>query len=189
MKYLTEEEEKKLLTVLERRKDAERDYMVIHLLLRTGLRLNEAASLNNGDVRNKAALRVRPETAKRSSAREIPLNKRLRAHIKAYFRLKFHCEEDLSADAPFFVARGGRRLSNRAIYNLVKKWLKIARIDAGYSPHSLRHSFAKRILCRFEHSGNVLPRIQKLLGHKSLDSTGIYIEASKEELLEVVEAL
>jgi len=53
-----------------------------------------------------------------------------------------------------------------------------------YSVHSLRHTFAKRMTSR-----GVKPQtVQKLLGHASLASTGIYTEASWEELVDAVEA-
>lgn len=77
MKYLTEKEEKQLLKVLDHRKDAERDYMVIHLILKTGLRRCEVSGLNNGDLRNREVLHVRKEVAKGGSSRDIPLNKRI----------------------------------------------------------------------------------------------------------------
>jgi site-specific recombinase XerD len=53
-----------------------------------------------------------------------------------------------------------------------------------YGVHSCRHTFAKRLLER----GVKLPTVQKLLGHASLASTGIYTEASWEEMVEAVEA-
>lgn len=189
MKYLTEYAEKALLKSLSNRKDAERDFMVIHLMLKTGLRCCEAAGLNNGDLRKKEILQVRKETAKRGKARPVPLNMRLQAHIKAYFKLKARLKEDVSDDAPFFVSRLGKRISYRAIYNLVKKWLKIGRLDEGLSPHSLRHSFAKRILARYDNNPKSLPVIQRLLGHSSLDTTGVYLEPGCEDLLEAVESI
>jgi len=46
IKCLTPKEEERFLDVLENRKDAERAYMLYHLMLVTGLRLSEALSLN-----------------------------------------------------------------------------------------------------------------------------------------------
>lgn len=189
MKYLIEKEQKGFITLLEKRKDAERDYMVIDLAFNAGLRRCELSGLNNGDLRNKETLVVRKEIAKRSKERELPLNTKIRSHIKAYFKLKAEWREDLSDEAPFFVARGARRLSKRGVYDLVKKWMRIGGLDPKYGVHALRHSFAKRLLERNGENAKVLRILQGLLGHSSLASTGVYIEPDKEEMLEAVENL
>lgn len=191
MKYLIESEEKQLLKTLQNRKDAERDYMVIHLGLKAGLRRCELSGLNCGDLRHPTGdvvseLKVRAEIAKRKRERTVPLNEDLRDHLKAYFKLKAKWKEDLSEDAPFFVSRLGGRLSLRAIHNLTKKWFGIADLGADFAVHALRHSFAKRILERNHYSPKVLPTIQRLLGHTSLASTGIYLEPGREELAAAV---
>lgn len=46
IKCLTPQKEERFLDVLRNRKDAERAYMLYHLILITGLRLSEALSLN-----------------------------------------------------------------------------------------------------------------------------------------------
>lgn len=78
MKYLLEKEERLLLAVLKESKSATRDYMLIDLILNTGLRLNEVRSLTVRDVKESVAIRshliVRPETAKRGKSREIRLS-------------------------------------------------------------------------------------------------------------------
>lgn len=193
MKYLIEKEESTLLNLLQKRKDSERDYMVIHLLVKAGLRLKELAGLKNADLRNRESVLVRKEITKGAATwgkgREVPMNKGLREHVAAYFKLKAKLKEDLADDAPFFVSRLGLRLSERAVYNLVKKWVRIAGLDARYATHSLRHSFAKRILDRSNGDPKILPTLQRLLGHASLSSTGIYIEPGREELSAAVEAI
>ena len=46
IKCLTPQEEERFLDILKNRKDAERAYMLYHLMLITGLRISEALSLN-----------------------------------------------------------------------------------------------------------------------------------------------
>ena len=71
MKYLTEKEEKILLSTIReiKGKRADRDYTIIFLGLNTGLRCSEIIGLNVGDVRNREKVFVRPEIAKRAKAR------------------------------------------------------------------------------------------------------------------------
>lgn len=58
IKCLTPQEEERFLDILKNRKDAERAYMLYHLMLITGLRISEALSLNIEHV-GKAKLEVK----------------------------------------------------------------------------------------------------------------------------------
>jgi integrase/recombinase XerD len=215
MKYLTEREEKQLLrTVREvKGKKAERDSMILFLGFNTGIRLSEMIGLNVSDVRGKEKLYVRPETTKRTLritqavipatpgiilkdsgqagmtykkravGRYIPLNKKLQSAIREFIKHKLTWRESIQDDAPLFISKKGDRLSRRAIQEVFAYWRDRAGLD-GYTIHSMRHSFAKRLIER----GIELATVQKLLGHASLGSTGVYIEAGYEEMQEAVEA-
>ncbi len=66
IKCLTPQEEERFLDVLKNRKDAERAYMLYHLMLITGLRLSEALSLNIEHAgRVKLEIKVKGWTKKR----------------------------------------------------------------------------------------------------------------------------
>lgn len=194
MKYLSEKEEKTLLrTVREiKGKKAERDRIILELLVGTGLRAAELVGLNVGDLRNKEKLYVRPEIAKGGKGRFIPVSVDLQRLLKGYFRDKLQWKESIRDDAPLFVSRNGDRLSKRSLQELVEGWVirsgltttKGGAVVALYSAHSLRHSCFKRMLER----GVKLPTIQKIAGHATLASTGIYTESTWEELVEAVEA-
>ena len=194
MKYLTEKEEKILLrTVREIKGDkAERDRVILEILLDTGLRAAELVGLNVGDLRNKDRLYVRPEIAKRSKGRFIPVSADLQRTLKGFFRDKLARKESIRDDAPLFISRNGGRLSKRSLQELVEGWLiragltttKDGKEVALYSTHSLRHACFKRM----QERGVKLTTIQKIAGHASLASTGIYTEATWEEMSEAVEA-
>ena len=205
MKYLTEDEEKLLLrTVREiKGKKAERDHMILFFGFNTGLRLNELLSLNVGDVRGKVKLYVRPETTKatlkrqatgdgpeamgkkrRPVGRTLPISRRLHAAIREFIKLKLRWREGIHDDDPLFVSKKGGRLSRRSLQEVFEHWRDRAGLEGGYTVHSMRHSFGKRLIQR----GFAPATVQKLLGHKSMGSTGIYIEAGFEEMQEAVEA-
>lgn len=195
MKYLTEKEEKALLRTVKEIKGekAERDRVILELLLGTGLRAAELVGLNVGDLRNKEKLHVRPEIAKRGKERFIPVSADLQRIMKAFFRDKLTRKESIRDDAPLFVSRNGNRLSKRSLQELVEGWLvragltttKGGKTVALYSAHSLRHTCFKRM----QERGVKLTTIQKIAGHASLASTGIYTEATWEEMVEAVEAI
>jgi integrase len=197
MKYLTEAEEKKLIrTVREiKGKKAERDHMILFLGFNTGLRLSEILGLNVGDVRGKEKLFVRPETTKatvkqadgtkKPKGRYIPLSKKLQVELRSFIKLKLKWREGIQDEAPLFVSKKGERLSRRALQEMFETWRDRADIEGGYTVHSMRHTCLKRLIQR----GSALPTIQKLAGHASLASTGVYLEAGYEEMQEAVEAL
>jgi integrase/recombinase XerC len=197
MNYLMEQEEKRLLkTVHEiKGKKAERDYMILFLGFNTGLRLAEIIGLNVGDVRGKEKLYVRPDTTKatvkqadgtkRPKGRMIPLSKKLQQEIRSFIKLKLKWREGIQDEAPLFVSKKGARLSRRALQEMFKSWRDRAGIEGGFTVHSMRHTFLKRLAQR----GIALPTVQKLAGHASLASTGVYLEAGYEEMQEAVEAL
>lgn len=184
MKYLTLEEEKKLAKVLKDSKSAGRDYAIIDLILNTGLRCQECRLLTVGDVFNKEIrqeLTVQKENAKRGKARTIPLHAGIRKHLAEFIRWKGKRGETLEPDAPLFVSKKGNTISQRALQRIIERWIQQAHLE-GYTTHSLRHSFAMKLRRREVN----LEIIQKLLGHSSLASTGIYLEPDKTSLMDAV---
>lgn len=195
MKYLTEPEEKKLLRAVSeiKGKKAARDYMILFVGFNTGLRCAEIVGLNVEDLRNKDRLFVRSEIAKRGKSRIIPLNKKLQTAIKTFIKHKLVWQEGIQDEAALFSSKKGNRLSRRGLQDLFEYWCcraGLTRSNGGkekaiYSVHSMRHSFAKRLLQR----GYSIQHVQKLLGHASLASTGVYVEVDFEDLIEAVNAL
>jgi len=194
MKYLMEHEQRQLLKVLRDSKSAARDSTIINLVLHTGLRIQELRLLNVSDVYNGLTLRshltVRPETAKRGKEREVYLNKYISKLLKAFISYKRGRGESLEPSTPLFVSKKSGRIGQRTLQDMVEKWyVRAGLVDtagaANYTFHSLRHTFAMNLRRR-----NIdLERIQKLLGHASLQATGIYLEPSREDLVEAVETL
>ena len=194
MKYFLEHEERQLLKTLRDSQSGIRDKTIIELTLNTGLRIQELRLLNVSDVWTGLALRdhliVRPETAKRAKAREVFLNSHISSVLKAFIRWKRTKGESLDPSAPLFISKKGGRTGQRTLQDMVESWFKRAGLtdakgEASYTFHSLRHTFSMNLRRR----GIGLERIQRLLGHASLQATGIYLEPSREDLIDAVESL
>ena len=72
-------------------------------------------------------------------------------------------------------------ISEKTVYNIVKKYLKIVSNDEKLSPHSLRHTFATHML----ENGADLMAIKDLLGHSSLSSTQIYTHLQPKKIKKI----
>ncbi|MFO1282968.1 MAG: tyrosine-type recombinase/integrase [Burkholderiales bacterium] len=83
-----------------------------------------------------------------------------------------------------FVARGGRRLSPRAIEARLASWARRQGLDRHVHPHMLRHSFASHVL---QSSGD-LRAVQEMLGHASIASTQVYTHLDFQALAKVYDA-
>ena len=69
-------------------------------------------------------------------------------------------------------------LSERSVFNIVKKYTSKVTRNEQISPHALRHTFATHLL----NNGADLMSVKELLGHKDLSSTQIYTHVNISEL-------
>lgn len=159
-----------------------RDYAIVNLLLRTGLRTIEVARANVGDITFKSGKRVLLVWGKGHDEKDdfVVLTDKAYEPIKRYLETT---RKGAKAGEPLFVSHShqntGERLTTRTISGLCKEGLKAIGLDGReYTAHSLRHTTAVAILT---HGGN-LTDAQAVLRHSSPTTTQIYTESIKEEL-------
>lgn len=151
----------------------ERDLLIAKLLIRTGLRRAELYSLSVADV-DLSKLRLR---VKRKGNREelIILPPQLAKELKRYIN-----SINRTGYEPLFLSKKGQRLSTSSIWHLIKTYAREAGLNQAVTVHSLRHTFATRLL-----SKNLpLPYIQSLMGHKSPQTTSRYLHIQNNELID-----
>jgi len=166
--WLTENEIKMLMQAVDKSGN-QRDEVIVRILVETGMRLNELANLNVGD------LDVKNKTIKihRKGNREqtIPINGRLNQLLSRFIK-------NVDLDKPLIVSSFGRRMTNRRIGLLVKSYLQKADIQKNVSCHSLRHSFCTRML----EKGADIKTIQILAGHVTIATTEKYLHIANPKL-------
>lgn len=150
-----------------------RDFTMIFLALSTGLRVSELVGLFIEDVAPfhevSTILTVPPRIGKGSRKREIPINTETRSIISEFIRIKTLRNQFINSDSFLFVSHHTHnQLSPRDFQRIVKN-LSISSIGRSICPHTLRHTFATRLL---KHSN--LRIVQEALGHSSLQTTQIY---------------
>jgi len=158
-----------------------RDRAILELFYSTGMRLSELVGLNVDDVDL-----VSDQVVVRGKGRKerlLPVGRPAQQAIRQY--LPRRDELVRGAATPdrraLFLNQRGRRLSNRGVQGIVRKFLDAVSEGQDVSTHSLRHSFATHLL----DAGADLRAVQELLGHASLSTTQIYTHTSVERLKKV----
>ena len=150
-----------------------RDYAIINLLARRGLRTIEAVRANIGDVRQvngEAVLYVQGKGYADKSDFVI-LNQACLAPLYAYLEAR-GCKDP---DAPLFASHAhqnkGGRMSTYSISRIVKAAFKRHGIEAAsLTAHSLRHTAVTLALL----ADAPLQEVQAMARHKSINTTMIY---------------
>ena len=173
----TEAEEKALRAAL---KDRPRDLMMIDLLLRTGLRLQEVANLTVDDIilDDPRGAFVLVKHGKGGKDRAVPLDTpkdKLSARLDRYIA-KVRPKSKTSR-ALFLSERGDAPLSASAIQTLMKRLSRDT--DIHINPHKFRHTAATRALS----AGLDIMALQRILGHTTLTMVSRYVHYAKEDLL------
>lgn len=146
--------------------------LLIKFVYSTGVRVSELVRIKTEDVDlDKKIVHIRQGKGKKD--RISILSNNLVEELKIYLSSR----KDLNRYL-FPGARKVYHLSTRSAQKIVKKAAKIAGIKKGVSCHTLRHSFATHL---FE-NGVDIRYIQKLLGHKRLDTTQVYTRVSTQQL-------
>lgn len=153
-----------------------RDTAILELFYSCGLRISELLAL---DVRHVDfigdTVRV---MGKGSKERIVPVGGPAVSAIQRYR------QEAAVTSGALFLSKRRTRITQQAVDQLLKKYLKHSGIPFAVSPHKLRHSFATHML----DAGADLRSVQSLLGHASLSTTQIYTHVTKERLKEAYDS-
>jgi site-specific recombinase XerD len=162
-----------------------RDHALMLVAVQTGLRLSELTGILREDVVLGTGSHVRV-IGKGRKERCTPLSKASRAVMTAWLR------EPLRApDQPVFPNARGGRLSAHGVQYLVAKHVATASkvccslTRKRVSPHVCRHTTAMDLL----HEGVDLSTIALWLGHASVETTQIYLEADLKMKAEILEKI
>jgi len=162
-----------------------RDRAILELLYAAGLRVSELTGLNLVDMDQKD--RVLRVIGKGRKERIVPYGAKAAEALTLYWPLREKLLRENSGQpggthpVAVFLNYMGRRLTQRSVGRIVKKYVKLVNINWDMHPHSLRHAFATHLLA----DGADLRAIQELLGHQSLSTTQKYTHASIRQLMEI----
>ena len=156
-----------------------RDRAIIELLYGAGLRVSELTGLDVDDLDlESGSVRV---FGKGSKEREVPVGGMAKKACQDYLVTARPSMARASSRAALFLNQRGGRLSRQSCGRLLSRYAKMAGLERGLSPHTLRHSFATHLL----EGGADVRVVQELLGHASVATTQIYTLVTREHLREV----
>ena len=155
-----------------------RDKAMLELLYATGIRVSELISLNVRDVSLAAGIIT---CHGRDRDRVIPLYTKAVKALTEYVEF-IRPEMIASPEEPaLFVNVNGMRMSRQGFWKLIRSYQAKAGIEKTITPHTLRHSFAARLL----ENGADIHAIQEMLGHADISSTQVYSQVVKTHLKDV----
>ncbi len=150
-----------------------RDKAILILFLTYGLRLSELQQLNLSSFNfGRGEFKIYRKRGKESV---MPLNRSATAVVQDYINIERPDEDSVSDEHKdaLFLSLQGKRMTERQIRELVKKYTSIALSTsrrAGYSPHKLRATAATSLIGR----GNSIFDVAALLDHEQVTTTQLY---------------
>ena len=158
-----------------------RDVAVLETIYSCGLRVSELCGLRADDIDwRERIVRVR---GKGKKERLLPIGEPALQAIKNYWRT---LKQRPVGALPVFLAETKKSAPLRPLQlsRRLKKYLAIAGLDPGLTPHKLRHSYATHLL----DAGADLRSVQELLGHAHLVTTQVYTHVTTERLKRAYDA-
>jgi site-specific recombinase XerD len=180
--YLEPEEMEAIISTVDcTHPEGRRDHAILLLLYNTGCRVSELTALNQSNYRDDTLRHIRI-LGKGRRWRAVPLWERTVAAIKRTL-------EDRNDEMPcMFLGQRGNAITRFGVRHLLKKYrLRAQEKIPGLSkkrisPHTIRHTTAVALL---RATGDI-DGVSKILGHASLNTTGIYTAADRTRLAETL---
>ena len=148
-----------------------RDRAIFILMLRCGLRIGEVAGLQLADLYLRESHPRLVTHGKGSRERSVYLSPQAEKALRAYLK-----ERPTAKSDTIFLSYRKAGLSTTAIHKRLMRYRSAASVSL--TAHRLRHSFANDLL----NADVPVTSIQKLLGHRWLESTQIYVAANDRQV-------
>ena len=182
VEVLTEEQVNRLLFFIQdRSKVTQRNELIIHLLLYTGVRVSELCNIKIKDIDFiTSTFNIFGNGGKH---REIPLRSELVEKIKSY--IKEERSIDKFADSEYLLlSQRAIRLNRDSINNVLKQIER--QLHFKLYPHLFRHTFCTRLIQR----GVDITTVSRLAGHSNVTTTAeFYVNTSRQEKQQAVNLL
>lgn len=178
---LTIEEMKKILLSLDTREKGERNFsynssknkFLYALLYTTGLRINEALSINMAwieQTENGIMINIPKEIVKNSINKRVPIVKSVERYYYDYLAERELIEDKIIDEEILFLSANGRALNTTDVNANLKRVMSKSKIEKKISAHCFRHSLTKNLIL----NGVEESIIYKILGWSEKNIMSVY---------------
>lgn len=164
---LSRDEVLKLLQCIPSRKQR----MVLTTMYATGMRVGEAVRLAVADIDSRR-MTILVARGKGNKQRLVPLSQKLLTELRLFWKTHHNPVWLFPSRQP------DRHLGSSVLDVTCRRARARAGLKRRFNTHVLRHTFATELL----EAGVDLLTIQKILGHKSLNTTAIYLHVRRDHL-------
>lgn len=180
--FLDNVEDGKTLSPLQKERSdklKERDIAIVTLLLHTGIRISELVGLDLDDIdfKNKTIRVIR----KGGDEDYVYFDEEVKFALESYINNERPEDTGLMA---LFISRNHRRISVRAVENMVKKYAAVLP-NKKITPHKLRSTFASHL---YRKTGDIY-LVKDALHHKNITTTTRYASIGEEKKRSVPELI
>ncbi len=142
-----------------------RDLALITLLLGTGMRVSECVGLNLSDIDSSInGLKI---TRKGGNEAVLYFGREVEDALKPYLEERKHIIPQSGHEDALFLSMQKRRLTVRAVENIVKKYASVVTRMKKISPHKLRSTYGTAL---YSETGDIY-LVADVLGHKDVNTT------------------
>lgn len=177
---ITDEEYKKIIKSIDITKFHEyRDYVIINLIMDTGMRLGECLSLTIEEVDLvRKTIFLSADVTKGKKDRYVFFSNTMGSLLNRWIRYKDSVQDNYLL---FPTQRTNTLLTQSNFERNFREYLKRAKINKIVTPHTLRNNFGRRFLL----NGGDIFMLSKILGHSSVTVTEkAYLDVTTEDIRE-----
>lgn len=157
-------------------RDKARNVAMLTLFLGTGIRISECVGLNIEDI----DFNANSFTVTRKGGNRVILyfSDEVANALKWYLEVRTENKSIPEDERALFVSAQNRRISIRAVENIVKKYALVATPLKKISPHKLRSTYGTRL---YEETRDIYV-VAEVLGHKDVNTTKRHYAATSENI-------
>ncbi len=153
-----------------------RDYAILALMLGTGIRVSECVGLDVDDIDFEInGFRV---VRKGGSQTVLYFSNEVAQALKNYMQDRSQIEDLPPTERALFLSLQKKRISTRAVQNLVKKYSSLVTPLKKISPHKLRSTYGTNLY----HETQDIYVVADVLGHKDINTTKKHYAAMSEDI-------
>jgi len=156
-----------------------RDKAILEVFYSTGIRLEEMSQLTIHDVDTRNGF-LRVNKVKFAKDRVVPMGRKAGNYVREYLqRVRFEWSKEKKDERALWLSpiRPHQPIKKPAISLIVRQYAR-ATLGRSISPHVWRHTCATHLVA----NGSNIAYVQRILGHRSINTTQIYTRVSLTEI-------